>query len=259
MALGLDPRFDLSHAYWVVAGIAGANPKTMSLGSAAWAEWIVDGDLAFEIDAREIPEDWSTGYVPLDRRKPFEPPAEPQDDGGNVYRLDQGVVDWAYGLTRNIALADSKPLEELRRGYAGYEKAQQPPAVIKGDTVSASTFWHGGLLNQWAIDWVGYWTDGKGSFATTAMEDTGTLQSLTLLGKAGKVDRRRVLVLRTASNFSMPPDGQSATNTLPGEGGDGYSAFLPSLDAAYLAGSAVANEIAGKWETYRDKVPGAGK
>ena len=26
MALGLDPRFDFSHAYWLIAGIAGASP-----------------------------------------------------------------------------------------------------------------------------------------------------------------------------------------------------------------------------------------
>jgi purine nucleoside permease len=39
MALGMDSRFDLSHAYWLVAGIAGADPADMSLGSAAWAEW----------------------------------------------------------------------------------------------------------------------------------------------------------------------------------------------------------------------------
>ena len=55
MALGLDPRFDLSHAYWLVAGIGGVDPADASLGSAAWAEWVVDGDLAHEIDAREIP------------------------------------------------------------------------------------------------------------------------------------------------------------------------------------------------------------
>ena len=43
MALGLDPRFDLSKAYWLVAGIAGADPEDASLGSAVWAEWVVDG------------------------------------------------------------------------------------------------------------------------------------------------------------------------------------------------------------------------
>ena len=34
MAVGLDPRFDVSHAYWIVAGIAGGNPERVSLGSA---------------------------------------------------------------------------------------------------------------------------------------------------------------------------------------------------------------------------------
>src|SRR4051812_10444310 len=37
MALGMDPRFDLTKAYWLVAGIAGINPERGSLGSAAWA------------------------------------------------------------------------------------------------------------------------------------------------------------------------------------------------------------------------------
>ena len=74
MALGLDPRFDFSKAYWLVAGIAGADPEDASLGSAAWAEWVVDGDLAYEIDAREIPPQWTTGYVPLDKTVPYEQP-----------------------------------------------------------------------------------------------------------------------------------------------------------------------------------------
>ena len=65
MALGLDPRFDLSKAYWLVAGISGFDPADASLGSVAWAEYLVDGDLAHEIDAREIPDDWDTGYFPL--------------------------------------------------------------------------------------------------------------------------------------------------------------------------------------------------
>jgi purine nucleoside permease len=62
MALGMDPRFDLTKSYWVVAGIAGFDPEDASIGSAAWAEYLVDGDLSHEIDAREIPEDWPFGY-----------------------------------------------------------------------------------------------------------------------------------------------------------------------------------------------------
>ena len=53
MALGQDPRFDLSKAYWLRAGIAGGDPEDTSNGSAVWAEHVVDGDLLYEIDARD--------------------------------------------------------------------------------------------------------------------------------------------------------------------------------------------------------------
>src|ERR1700692_2098774 len=37
MALGLDPRFDLTKAYWVIAGIGGGGPAGVSVGSAGGA------------------------------------------------------------------------------------------------------------------------------------------------------------------------------------------------------------------------------
>ena len=46
-----------------------------------------------------------------------------------------------------------------------------------------------------------YHTGGRGNYVTTAMEDTGTMQALTFLAPAdGRVDKRRVLVLRIGSN-----------------------------------------------------------
>ena len=65
MALGLDERFDLTRAYWLVAGISGGDPEDLSLGSAAWAKHVVDGDLMYEVDGREIPDTWPYGMVPL--------------------------------------------------------------------------------------------------------------------------------------------------------------------------------------------------
>jgi purine nucleoside permease len=64
MGPGMDPRFDLSKAYWIIAAIAGVDPKKVSVASTAWAKFVVDGDLSYQIDAREIPRSWSTGYVP---------------------------------------------------------------------------------------------------------------------------------------------------------------------------------------------------
>ncbi len=252
MALGLDPRFDLSRAYWLVAGIAGGSPDRISLGSAAWARWVVDGDLGYEIDAREIPADWPTGYIPLRKTRPFEPPAAPLE--GQVYALNTELAEWAYNLTRNMPLADSDRLKEVRAHFDG-AAAQQPPAVIVGDEVSSSTYWHGKLSDAWAAEWMRYFTGGQGQFATTAMEDTGTLQSLRGLANAGRVDWNRILVLRTVSNFDQQPRGMSATDSLAHQRIGSYSAYLPSLESAYRVGHVVVHELLSEWREYTSSVP----
>jgi len=256
MAVGLDPRFDFSHAYWIVAGIAGGCPDRVSLGSAAWARWVVDGDLGYEIDAREIPKDWTTGMVPLRRTKPFEEPATPE--AGQVYELNDGLTEWAYQLTRNVKLDDSEELREIRSHFDG-AGAGRAPFVTMGDEISSSTFWHGKLMDAWAAQWVPYFTGGKGVFATTAMEDTGTLQSLTFLANAGRVDLKRVMVLRTVSNYDRPPRELSATQSLGDQGGRAYAAYLPSLEAAYRVGHTVVSELLAHWAQYERATPDAGQ
>ncbi len=257
MALGMDERFDLTKAYWVVAGIAGVDPEDAPTATAAWAEWLVDGDLGHEIDPREAPKDWSTGYIPLRKTEPYEQPV-PENNEGAVARLNPGLVDWAYELTKDIDLGDSEELQGMRKQFKNYPNAQQPPLVMKGDQLAGSTYWHGKLLNDWANDWVEYWTRGEGNFVTSAMEDIGTHQSLTFLANAGKVDVNRLLVLRTASNFTMQHEGITAAQSLAGEKltGGGYSAYIPSLESAYSVGSRVVEELAGNWEQYEDKLPG---
>lgn len=257
LALGLDPRFDLTHAYWLVAGIAGGDPADASLGSAAWAEWVVDGDLAHEIDAREIPPDWPTGYFPLGADAPY--PKERKPDGTFppvAYHLAAALTDWAFQLTRDTPLLDGDKLRTSRARYTEHPNARRPPFVLKGDTLSASTFWHGALLNRWANDWTRYWTEGRGNYVTTAMEDSGTLQALTNLAHAGKVDLARVLVLRTVSNYDGPPPGRTAAENLAEENSGVYSAFLPSLENAYRVGSRVVHELTGRWDRYERLPPG---
>ena len=254
MALGLDPRFDFTQSYWLVAGIAGVDPADASLASAAWAEWIVNGDLGHEIDPREMPKDWPTGYVPLRRNKPYEQPRV-TDDSSQVFRLEPGLVNWAYELTKDVKLLDTEGMAKRREEYTATPNAQRAPFVLKGDTLSSETFWHGQLLNQWANAWVKYHTGGAGNYVTTGMEDTGTLQALTWLARAGRVDVRRALVLRTASNFDGPKPGQTAAESLFGEKLASYSAFIPSLESAYGVGSVVVHELVANWPKYEKETP----
>jgi purine nucleoside permease len=259
MALGLDERFDLSKAYWVVPAIAGIDPTYASVGSAAWAEWIIDRDLNFEIDAREIPPDWPTGHIPLGRSKPFEPPTPDLDrpNAVNGYRLNPDLVEWAYQLTRNVHLDDTAALKGIRAGYARYPNALRPPFVLKGDEVSASDWWLGERMNTLAEQWMAYWSGGKGRAVTTAMEDCGILTSLTSLSHAHRVRLDRVLVLRTGSDYTVPASGQTVAQLLASEAQEdaALSAFVPALEAAYRVGSTVVNEIVRNWASYAEHTP----
>lgn len=249
MALGLDPQFDFSHAYWIVAGIAGGNPEKVSLGSAAWARFVVDSDLGYDIDSREIPKDWTTGYLPLRKTRPFEPPAEALP--GQMFELNASLVDWAFKLTKDVPLDDSDRLKQVRAGFGG-AAAQRAPFVTMGDEISGSRYWHGKLMDAWASEWMRYFTDGRGAFATTAMEDTGTLQSLHFLANAGRIDWSRILVLRTVSNYDQQPRGLDAAQSLARQRIGNYSAYLPALEAAYKVGHTVVNELLTNWATYAE-------
>ena len=259
MSLGLDKRFDLSQAYWLVAGIAGVDPADNTIGSAIWTDYVVDGDLAHEIDAREIPDNWETGYFPLFTHAPYEN-ADAVDlnnsPNGEVYALNIPLAKWAFALTKDTKLLNNEAMDSLRAKYTHSPQAKGLPNVSMGAHLSASTFWHGERLNAWANDWVAYWTKGKGNFVTSGMEDSATLQSLTYLDNAGLVDKERLLILRTASNFTMQPPGLSAAENLKRESsGDGYAAMGAAIEAAYRVGSQVTDYIVKHWNEVQHSIP----
>jgi len=252
MALGMDPRFDLSKSYWLIVGIGGFDPVDASIGSAAWAEYLVDGDLSHEIDAREIPDDWEFGYFARYTKKPFDP--DKPDPTGEMYRLNPGLTEWAYQLTKDTDLGDDESLVEVREKYTEHEMARKPPFVLKGDNVASLTFWHGEILTDWANQWVDYWTEGKGNFVSAGMEDTGSYLSLSWLHKIGRADKERVMVLRTASNYTMPPPGVTAAENLLQEN-KGYAGLKVAVESAHKVGSRVVDELLENWSTYESTIP----
>lgn len=256
MALGLDPRFDLRRSYWLVAGIAGVDPADASLGSAAWAKFVVDGDLAHEIDAREIPAEWPTGRVPLSKRAPYELPRA-EDRAGQVFELNAALADWAFALTKDTPLRDTDGMRELRIRYTETPAARTPPRVLLGDTLSSTTFWHGTQMNRWANEWMRYHTAGRASYVMTAMEDSGTLRALHKLAAAGRVDEHRALVLRTASNFDSPWPGATSVESFRNEEPGHLSGMLPAFEAAHAVGSRVAHALIDGWATFENEPPHA--
>jgi purine nucleoside permease len=131
------------------------------------------------------------------------------------------------------------------------------PHVMKGDEVSSSNWWVGTLMNKSAEDWMAYWTGGQGVAVMTAMEDSGVLCSLSRLAKIGRVDFNRVMVLRTASNYSVPGKGDTAADLVAVDGSNNLSAFVPALEAALRVGSIVVDQLASHWALYESRPPSA--
>ena len=122
--------------------------------------------------------------------------------------------------------------------------------------LAAMTFWHGSMMNDWANEWVDYWTEGKGEFVTSAMEETGFITSLTNLDRTGLVDADRVMVIRAGSNFTMPPEGVDAASYLLAEN-EGYAGLEAAVENLYAVGSVVVDTLLADWDRYADAIPSA--
>ncbi len=253
-ALGLHPAFDLTRAYWLMAGIAGADPARMSVGSACWVDWVVDGDLMHEVDRRDSPDHWPTGRLPLGKSEPYAQPARARVHTA-AWRLDPGLVAWACRLTAGLTLADTPEAALFRAHFADSAPAAAPPVITTGAVLGGSDFWHGPTMLAWARDWVGYWTDGAARFAVSAMEDAGIALALDALARAGRADAQRLLMLRTASNYVVPRPGLSAAQGLGSHKHEALCALRPALDNAFLVGNRVLEELLADWPRFRDRLP----
>ncbi|MGF7188811.1 purine nucleoside permease [Robbsia andropogonis] len=249
-ALLYSGRFDLRKTYFLIAGIAGIDPAQGTLGSAAWARYLVDFGIQWEIDAREIPANWQSGYLGINTKSGTEKP--PLDYRTEVFQLDEALLQRAYALSRNAVLTDSVEAQAYRAKYPG-APANQPPSVIQCDTLSGDTWFSGTALGQRARDWTKLLTDGRGVYCTTQQEDNATFEVIKRGAAAGLADTRRVAVLRTGSDFDRPPPGGSNVNNLldyQQQGG-----FVPAVDNLYRAGKPLVDAIVKDWPHWKDGVP----
>ncbi|WP_206956380.1 purine-nucleoside phosphorylase [Trinickia acidisoli] len=250
MALAFSSQFDLRHTYFLIAGIAGIDPARGTLGSAAWAKYLVDFGIQWELDGREIPPGWNTGYLGINTTNPNQKP--PLDYKTEVFQLNANLADAAYALSRNVVLTDSPQAQAARAKY-GYAPADQPPTVIQCDTLAGDTWFSGTDIGQRARDWMKIMTDGNGTYCTTQQEDNATFEALTRAANAHRVDLSRVADLRAGSDFDRPYAGQTSADNLLNYAAQG--GFTPAISNLFLAGNPLVQAIATHWSEWRNGVP----
>jgi purine nucleoside permease len=242
-AIVLSRKLDLTKTYFIVSGIAGVDPALGTLGSAHWARYAIDGGLQNEIDAREIPPGWSSGYLEIGAPAPGQN-AE-QHYGDQVYRLNEDLLQAAFGLTKNVELVDSDAAKAYRAKYTE-PAATAPPQVSICDTISSDTWWFGDRLGEAMAAYAKLISDGGANPCTTQQEDNATLTALRRGADAGLLDFSRIAILRTAADFDREPPGQDVAESLTAHTGG----FLPSVANAHRVGAKLAHAIVDDWATW---------
>jgi purine nucleoside permease len=248
MAVALDPQFDLRETYFLIAGVAGIDPAQGTIGTATWARYLVDFGIAHEIDAREMPKAWKNGYFGIFTKGPGEKPK--LNYLTESFQLDEALLQKVLHLSKDAKLEDSDVARAYRARYKE-PAARRAPSVIQCDTLGGDTWWHGKILGQHARDWTKLLTNGKGVYCTTQQEDNATYNALQRAAAAGKVDIKRLAVLRTGINFDRPHAGQSAYASLKAEAGG----FKSSTQNLYNVGGIVVRDIVNNWSKWRVGVP----
>lgn len=245
-ALVLSPFFDLRYTYFLVAGIAGISPKVGTLGTVTFARFAVQVALQYEFDAREIPADWPTGYVP---QGSLAPNIYPQTlYGTEVFELNEDLRQAAIKLAKTGTLADDAQSQAYRAHYANgssFAAGAAVPSVVACDTATSDVFWSGNLLAAAFENATHIWTNGSATYCTTQQEDNGILEALLRGARARLVDFSRVIIMRTASDFDRPFPGQSAEANLF-EFSPGFAISIANLPAA---GVPVVKGIVAQWHS----------
>lgn len=254
MAVALDARLDLRRTWFLIAGIAGIDPARGTTGTATWARWLIDVGIAHEIDAREMPRGWRSGYYGLLTKGPGEKPKFEYHT--EAARLDEALLQTALRLTRGVTLADSDAARAYRARYRE-PAARRPPQVIQCDTLGGDTWWHGHRLGEHARAWTKLLSDGQATYCTTQQEDNATYNALARAATAGRVDLKRLAVLRTGSNFDRPHPGQSAQASLIASTTGGSGGFGPATENLVRVGGVLVRDIVARWPLWREGVPAA--
>ena len=244
-ALSNSPLFDLRTTYFLIAGIAGINPSFGTVGGVTFARFAVQGGLQYEFDAREIPANFSTGYVPQGSKAPGQYPATLY--GTEVFEVNDKLRQLAINFAKNATLYDDANAQTYRALYANQSNwlaATQPPAVVACDTITSDQFFSGALLADAMANYTSLVTNGTATYCTTQQEDNATLEALTRASLSGLIDFSRIIIMRTGSNFDRPYDGQTPQQHLfsssPG--------FLASIKNLHVAGAPVVQGIVSEWD-----------
>ncbi|GAV55074.1 hypothetical protein ZYGR_0AS03970 [Zygosaccharomyces rouxii] len=248
-ALLSSSLFDFSETYFLISGIAGGSPIETSIGSVTFAKYAVQVGSAYELDSREIPANWTYGYVNYGNEQPNKYPT--QWYGTEVFELNGNLRNRALALANNATLANlTSDLERYVHHYNSSYAAVKGPQVVACDTATSDVYWKGFRLAQWAEDTVRTYTNGTAKYCSTQQEDNASLEAILRATKFGLVDYNRVVLTRGISDFDRPFRGANVTEySLNGTLYYSSQSTQLALDNLYKAGLPFVQDVITNWDS----------
>ncbi|KAJ5897199.1 hypothetical protein N7504_007487 [Penicillium tannophilum] len=208
-SVAFSSLFNLTQTYFFIAGIAGVNPERATLGSATFARYAVQVALQYEIDIRELPSTYKSGYFPLGADFPDQYPTSIY--GTEVFEVNDDLRHIAAKFARRGNLTDSTEAKAYRAHYnttnGQYKAATLPPSIVECDVATSDVYYSGNILGHAFANTTKLFTNGTGDYCTSAQEDNATLEALMRAAVHKLTDFSRIIVMRTASDFDRPyPD-----------------------------------------------------
>lgn len=226
----------------MVAGIAGINPKHGTIGAVALSKYAIQVALQYELDPREIPGNFASGYIPLSSLNADQYPQSIY--GTEVFEVNERLRDIAVGFAKTAKLNDSLVSRAYRANYA-YAEATKDPSILTCDVATSDVYFSGNLLGETFENTTTLFTNGSGVYCTTAQEDNATLEALLRAAVRKTVDFARIIIMRTASDFDRPYPGQSDIDNLMYAD---QGSFEPAIQNIYLAGTPIVKGILEGWD-----------
>ncbi|SCV03290.1 LAME_0H09230g1_1 [Lachancea meyersii CBS 8951] len=245
-ALSLSPLFDLTDTYFIVSGIAGGTPDLTTIGSVTYPKYGVQVGMQYEIDSREIPANWSYGYVNFHTSKTNVYPATIY--GTEIFELNEVLRDRAMQVASNVTLNNGTSGNvAFRQRYNSSMAAYGAPKLVACDTATSDVYWSGALLEKAFTDFVTTVSNSSATYCSTQQEDNATLEAFLRAAKHGLVDYSRIVIMRGISDFDRAPAGLSATDFFFTKGLQGGSSS--AYANLYTAGLPFVTDILANWET----------
>lgn len=236
-AILLDPAFDFSETYFILAGVAGTPPSRGTIGDVSWATWLVDYDLGHRWSAEEG-KPGAPLFIP---RKGYEK--------YRVFHLNPALVDRAVELSKKVQLQDSEAAQAYRQRYPD-AAARSAPSIKTGTHMTGDTFFHGPGLSKEAQYIAKLY--GADDYLITEMEAA----AITLvINRLHGTDR--ILSLRGAVNFDQGNPNETTQQHLDPAPGQTAGGFAETVSNITLVGTPVVDAIVSGWDVWRQGVPPA--